>query len=148
MDWWECGDIKVYSDAGEVLYSGPIFVRCEEYACRSLVTDGQIKAHGACVCGGRRYRMCRKLTDQERIDLEADKYLLADWEREMIFGKDHIELPEVAAKEKYFADLCDVRKEGGTPDTEEDYLLERIQDLEEELGWLRDQLDGRADDQG
>lgn len=94
MDWWECGDIKVYGDAGEVLYSGPKFVRCEEWGCKEIVTDGQIKAHGACKCGNRRFRTCTKLTAREKRRFLEGKYLLSEWEHKLIFGKDNIYLPD------------------------------------------------------
>lgn len=98
MLWWECGDIRVYSDQGEVLYSGPKFVRCEEYGCRAIVTDGQLKAHGACECGMRRFRPALKLTDDEKRKFLSHSYILSEWEEKMIFGEDIRWLPDAPSR--------------------------------------------------
>lgn len=100
MDWWECGDIKIYTDAGDVMYSGPKFVRCTEYGCQEIVTDGQIREHGACACGNKRYRSCRKLTETERKGMLNGAYLLSEWEYQMIFGEDNVYIDPPAKKER------------------------------------------------
>lgn len=74
-------DIKVVDDDGTLLYEGPPFVRCEQYGCRKLVTQGQIEKDGACLCGGRKLAPAMALLPQEIEDLYAGLYPLVEWEQ-------------------------------------------------------------------
>lgn len=92
MRWTDCTDIVVTDDDGSEVYDGPKFKRCYYNECGSLVTQGQIEQHGTCVCGGRKMRAAVLLTINEISGLMTGKYLLNEWENELI-GNDEIELP-------------------------------------------------------
>ena len=62
---FECGDVIVRNDDGQIIFSGPRFLRCGYAECNSLVTHGMIQEHGGCVCGGKRVRQAVKVTPDE-----------------------------------------------------------------------------------
>lgn len=80
-----CGQIKVLNDQGERVYEGPSFVRCETYGCRKMVTNGHLEKHGACYCGGRKFRDAILLTEAEIEGLKEGRYELNEWERFFIW---------------------------------------------------------------
>jgi hypothetical protein len=81
-----CGTIEVY-DKGEIVYKGPSFVRCTEYTCQKMVTNGYLEAHGHCYCGGVRFKDALGLLPEEVEGLREGRYLLNDWEKEFIWGE-------------------------------------------------------------
>ena len=86
--WFDCFDIRIFSDYGDFVYEGPKFTRCNARDCGALVTNGQVQVHGQCQdCGNRELITARKLTSQEKKDLLNRVYLLTWWEEEMIFGE-------------------------------------------------------------
>jgi hypothetical protein len=76
-----CGDIRIYDDDQQLIYDGPAFVRCEEYGCRKMVTNGYLENHGACSCGGRKFKNALMLTPDEIQGLRNGDYELNEWEQ-------------------------------------------------------------------
>lgn len=82
IQWAEPEDIIV-TDQGQVLYSGPKYVRCTRIECLSLVTQGMVQ-QGGCWCGNRRVGVVHLLTKAERRRLKAGYYPLTTWEQVLI----------------------------------------------------------------
>jgi hypothetical protein len=80
-----CGDIRILDDDKTLIYEGPSFVRCEQYGCRKMVTNGYLETHGNCYCGGRKFRDAILLTAEEEEGLRAGEYPLNEWERTFIW---------------------------------------------------------------
>lgn len=76
-----CGEIVILDDDKKTIYRGPSFVRCEQYGCRKIATNGYLEKHGSCVCGGRKFRDAVVLTPEEIQGLKNGEYILNDWER-------------------------------------------------------------------
>lgn len=86
-DWYECHDIDVRDDDGNIIYTGPKFMRCVYPECNSLVTQGKIDESGTCYCGGRKMRAAVRVTEEERGEILTGKRPLNDWER-ILFKED------------------------------------------------------------
>lgn len=76
-----CGDITIFDDDKNRIYKGPSFLRCEQYGCRKIVTNGYLAKHGACSCGGRKFRDAVLLTPEEIEGFRNGEYLLNEWEQ-------------------------------------------------------------------
>jgi len=76
-----CGDIRVFDDDEHLIYEGPTFLRCEEHGCRKMVTNGYLTKHGACSCGGRKFKNALVLTPDETQGLINGDYELNEWEQ-------------------------------------------------------------------
>lgn len=68
------------TDNGETIYKGPAFVRCTQFACQKIVTDGYIAEHGKCYCGNHKLIEATALTPEEEEGLLRGDYPLAPWE--------------------------------------------------------------------
>jgi hypothetical protein len=75
-----CGRIEVKDAGGLVIYRGPSFVRCVQFSCRKMVTNGYIERHGHCYCGGRRFQDAVGLLPTEIEGLRRGDYPLNEWE--------------------------------------------------------------------
>jgi hypothetical protein len=84
IDAYTCEDVRVLTDDGALIYSGPKYHRCLRPECLLLVTKGMIKASGGCWCGNRRLGVALKVTTREAVRLKQGYYPLATWEAELI----------------------------------------------------------------
>lgn len=90
MHWYDCIDIRVTDDDGQVLYDGPKFLRCQYTECAEIATQGWLEEHdGHCYCGGRKFRPALLLTTEEKRAFMNGKYSLNAWETMMV-GNDDI----------------------------------------------------------
>lgn len=78
--WYDCVDIEIRDDDGNLTYTGPKFLRCMADECGALVTHGTMDKFGSCMCGFRKVRPATKLTREEKNGLLNGKYLLNEWE--------------------------------------------------------------------
>jgi hypothetical protein len=83
LQWWECDDLEVTNEHGQLLFAGPRYLRCTRPECLHLVTHGMI-AQGGCWCGNRRLSVCLRLTKVEKDRLKEGYYPLLPWEAEAI----------------------------------------------------------------
>ena len=88
IDWTDCNeDIRALDDNGNVIYSGPKWIRCAHIDCGELLTHGMIEKHQrGCVCNGRRVVAVRRLKPEEIEGLQSGKYPLTQWEHDLIHG--------------------------------------------------------------
>ena len=90
MNWYDCVDIEVIDDDGNIIYDGPKFIRCTYVAdCGFVVTQGYLQEHGCCYCGGRKFAPARVIKPEERERLLSDETPKTEWEAMMI-GDDSI----------------------------------------------------------
>ena len=91
QSWYDCVDIVVKDDDGEIIYDGPKFLRCAYPSdCGSIVTHGWLDQNdGHCYCGGRKFRAALMLKPEEQRALMMGKHPLNEWETKMV-GDDSI----------------------------------------------------------
>lgn len=91
MPWYDCCDILVKDDDGNVIHDGPKFLRCMYPAdCGIIVTHGMLERNdGICECGGRKFGPALRLKAEEREALLNGDTPLNEWEQ-MIVGNDEI----------------------------------------------------------
>lgn len=77
--WWQCEDIEIFDDGGQLVYAGPRYYRCTRAECTSLVTNGMVRT-GGCFCGNRRIGVALRLTKVEKERLAQWYYPLVSWE--------------------------------------------------------------------
>jgi hypothetical protein len=87
--WFDCVDVEIHDDDGQLVYSGPKFLRCMADECGQLVTHGMLAEYGSCSCGFRRVRPATVITRDEKSGLLNGKYLLNEWET-ICMGNDDI----------------------------------------------------------
>lgn len=85
-EWSECEDIRVLGDDGQIIYTGPKWLRCAGPACGEIVTHGMFEKHdGRCgSCGWRRVTPATRLKPQEIEALRRGEYPLVEWEKRLI----------------------------------------------------------------
>ena len=81
----ECFDVRVRDDDGNIIYSGPRFLRCQRIDCGALVTHGMIQELGSCMCGSRRMRAAVNVMPEEKTAIENMALPMLPWERECMY---------------------------------------------------------------
>ena len=86
--WYDCEDIRVLDDEGDIIYVGPKWLRCAGPGCGNLVTHGGFEqTEGKCPeCGWRRVVPAGKLKPKEKTALKKGRYPLVEWEQRLING--------------------------------------------------------------
>lgn len=87
LQWWQCEDIEIFDDEGQLIYAGPRYFRCTRPECiatdHSLITHGMVRS-GGCFCGNRRIGVALRLTKVEKERLAQWYYPLVSWEHGQI----------------------------------------------------------------